>query len=152
MAADIPSAAASPRDEGVGTSGEGLRVLIADDHAMTRAGVRLALERAGFEICAEAQDGPSAVEAAVREHPDICLLDVRMRGSGIYAAEQIGRRVPDAAIVMLTVSRADADLSTRCAPGRPAICSRTSIRSGSRSCSAGCSRATRRCHGIWSRW
>lgn len=87
-----------------------LRVVIADDHPMTRVGVRVALERDGFEICAEADDAPSAVEAAERESPDICLLDIQMPGSGIHAAEEIARKVPDAAIVMLTVSRSDRDL------------------------------------------
>jgi DNA-binding NarL/FixJ family response regulator len=86
------------------------RVLIADDHAMAREGIRLVLERGGFEICAEVGDGPSAVEAAERERPDVCLLDVRMPGSGIRAAEEIARRVPESAIVMLTVSRRDSDL------------------------------------------
>jgi DNA-binding NarL/FixJ family response regulator len=87
-----------------------LRVMIADDHPMTRVGVRIALERDGFEICAEADDAASAVEAAERERPDICLLDIQMPGSGIHAAEEIARKVPDAAIVMLTVSRSDRDL------------------------------------------
>jgi len=87
-----------------------MRVVIADDHPMTRVGVRIALERDGFEICAEADDAASAVEAAERELPDICLLDIQMPGSGIHAAEEIARKVPDAAIVMLTVSRSDRDL------------------------------------------
>ena len=87
-----------------------LRVLIADDHPLTRVGIRLALERGGFDVCAEADDGPSAVEAAERERPDVCLLDVQMPGSGIQAAEGIATRVPEAAIVMLTVSRRDSDL------------------------------------------
>ena len=85
-------------------------MLIADDHPMTRVGVRLALERGGFEICAEVDDGPAAVEAAERERPDVCLLDIQMPGSGIRAAEEIAQKVPDSAIVMLTVSRRDADL------------------------------------------
>jgi DNA-binding NarL/FixJ family response regulator len=87
-----------------------LRVVIADDHPMTRVGVRIALERDGFEVCAEADDAATAVEAAERERPDICLLDIQMPGSGIHAAEEIARKVPDAAIVMLTVSRSDRDL------------------------------------------
>jgi DNA-binding NarL/FixJ family response regulator len=87
-----------------------MRVVIADDHPMTRVGVRIALERDGFEICAEADDAASAVEAAERERPDICLLDIQMPGSGIHAAEEIARKVPEAAIVMLTVSRSDKDL------------------------------------------
>jgi DNA-binding NarL/FixJ family response regulator len=96
--------------EDVGTVGEGLRVLIADDHPMARVGVRLALERGGFAVCAEAEDAASAIDAAEREHPDICLLDIQMPGSGIHAAEEIGKRVPESAIVMLTVSRIDTDL------------------------------------------
>jgi len=84
--------------------------VIADDHPMTRVGVRIALERGGFEVCAEADDAGSAVEAAERERPDICLLDIQMPGGGIHAAEEISRTVPDAAVVMLTVSRSDRDL------------------------------------------
>jgi DNA-binding NarL/FixJ family response regulator len=89
---------------------ESLRILIADDHPMTRVGVRLALERGGFEICAEADDAESAVVAAERERPDVCLLDVHMPGSGIHAADVISRELPECAIVMLTVSRTDKDL------------------------------------------
>jgi DNA-binding NarL/FixJ family response regulator len=89
---------------------EPLRVVIADDHQLTRVGVRLALERGGFKVCAEADDASSAIEAAEREHPDICLLDIQMPGSGIHAAQEITRKVPEAAVVMLTVSRSDRDL------------------------------------------
>ena len=61
-------------------------------------------------MCAEVEDGPSAVAAAESEQPDVCLLDIQMPGSGIRAAEAISVKVPDSAIVMLTVSRRDADL------------------------------------------
>lgn len=86
------------------------RVLIADDHPPTRAGVRLALERAGFTICGEAWTADGAVEEAKRTRPDICLLDIHMPGSGIAAALEIASSVPKAAIVMLTVSVEDEDL------------------------------------------
>jgi DNA-binding NarL/FixJ family response regulator len=79
-------------------------VLLADDHLGVRVGTRLALEEGGFVVCAEAADGPSAVEAARRELPDICLIDVLMPGGGIEAAAQIAAELPDVAIVMLTVS------------------------------------------------
>lgn len=85
-------------------------VLVADDHPPTRAGVRLALVEGGFSVCAEVGDASSAVEAAVRERPDICLLDINMPGGGIAAAAEISERLPQAVIVMLTVSRDDADL------------------------------------------
>ena len=87
-----------------------VRVLLADDHAAVRAGIRLALSGEGFDVVAEAADGPSAVEAAEREQPDICLLDVNMPGSGIKAAEAIAAKLPDCVVVMLTVSRDDDDL------------------------------------------
>ena len=89
-----------------------IRVLIADDHAPTRADMREALERSGrFTVCAEAADGAAAVEAAVRERPDLCLLDIRMPGSsGIAATREITTRLPGTKVVMLTVSLDDDDL------------------------------------------
>lgn len=89
---------------------EAPRVLLADDHAPTRAGVRMALEQGGIEVCAEASDAAQAVEAALREHPDVCLLDVRMPGGGTSAASTISARLPSTAVVMLSVSAADEDL------------------------------------------
>jgi DNA-binding NarL/FixJ family response regulator len=87
------------------------RVLIADDHAPTRADVRRALDaHERFEICAEAADAVGAVQAAVRERPDICLIDVRMPGSGLSATWEITARLPRTKIVILTVSGEDADL------------------------------------------
>ena len=84
--------------------------MIADDHPLVRFGVRRALESGGFTVCAEAIDAEEAIYAAVRERPDVCLLDISMPGSGISAAEAIAAEVPECAIVMLTVSRSDTDL------------------------------------------
>jgi DNA-binding NarL/FixJ family response regulator len=86
------------------------RVLIADDHAPTRAGVRMALERDGIEICAEVTNATDAVEAALREHPDLCLLDVHMPGGGLSAASKITSDLPTTLVLMLTVSRENADV------------------------------------------
>jgi DNA-binding NarL/FixJ family response regulator len=87
-----------------------LTVLIADDHAPTRAGVRGALEDGGFVVVAEANRADAAVDGALREHPDVCVLDINMPGSGIAAAARITEQLPDTAVVMLTVSREDDDL------------------------------------------
>jgi DNA-binding NarL/FixJ family response regulator len=96
---------------GAGGIGSGRRVLIADDHAAARAGVRGALQQGGFVVCAEASNGPEAVEAALRERPDACLLDVHMPGGdGIDAAAEIAERLPGTAIAMLTVSPDEEDL------------------------------------------
>jgi DNA-binding NarL/FixJ family response regulator len=88
-----------------------LRVLIADDHAPTRAEVRRVLEDDdGFDVCATVADAVEAVRAALQQQPDVCLLDIRMPGSGLAAAWEIAARVPQAKIVMLTVSDEDTDL------------------------------------------
>jgi len=88
-----------------------IRVLLADDHARTRATVRGALERDGtFEVCGEARDAVGAVDAAELCRPDVCVLDINMPGSGIAAAARIREIRPDSAVVMLTVSRQDDDL------------------------------------------
>jgi DNA-binding NarL/FixJ family response regulator len=89
---------------------EPIRVLIADDHPPTRAGVRAALEEEEFVVCAEVADGHAAVEVALRERPDICLLDIHMPGSGIEAAAEITSKLPRAAVVMLTFSGQESDL------------------------------------------
>ena len=87
-----------------------IRVIIADDHAPTRMGVREVLEDDGFSVVAEAATAQAAVQAAVEYQPDVCLLDLNMPGSGINAAAEISKAVPGAAIVILTVSRSDDDL------------------------------------------
>jgi DNA-binding NarL/FixJ family response regulator len=89
---------------------EAPRVLIADDHAPTRAGVRIALERDGIEICAEVTNAADAVEAALRERPDLCLIDVHMPGGGPSAASKITSNLPGTLVLMLTVSRDNEDV------------------------------------------
>ena len=90
---------------------ERIRVVIADDHAPTREDVRMALqEDARFEVVAEAPDAFGAIDAAVRERPDVCLLDVNMPGGGVAAAWEISARLPETRIVMLTISRDDRNL------------------------------------------
>jgi DNA-binding NarL/FixJ family response regulator len=85
-------------------------VVLADDHPAIRLGVRIAVTGGGFEVVAEAADCDGAVEAALRERPDICLLDVYMPGGGIEAATILGQLAPATAVVMLTVSESPVDL------------------------------------------
>ncbi|MEU9699749.1 response regulator transcription factor [Streptomyces sp. NPDC047981] len=87
-----------------------IRVLLADDEAMVRAGVKAILAAdPGVEVVAEAGDGREAVELARRHLPDVVLLDIRMpRLDGLGAAEELRRVVPDAAVVMLTTFSEDA--------------------------------------------
>ena len=89
---------------------EPLRVVLADDHAPTRASVREALEEQGCQVAAEAATAEEALAAAKQHRPDVCLLDIHMPGSGIVAAADITRRLPGTAVVMLTASADDDDL------------------------------------------
>jgi DNA-binding NarL/FixJ family response regulator len=89
------------------------RVLVADDHAPTREDLRAAIEAdVRFTVVAVAGDAADAVASAMRERPDLALLDVRMPGSGAAAAWEITACLPDTRAVMLTVSRSDKDLFT----------------------------------------
>lgn len=88
-----------------------IRVLLADDHAPTRSDVKEILEAdPRFRVVAEGADAAAAIEGAVRERPDVCLLDVNMPGSGVGAAWEISARLPETKIVMLTISREDQHL------------------------------------------
>lgn len=87
-----------------------LRVIVADDHPPTRAGVRGALESGGCVVVAEVGDANRAIEAALEHQPDLCLLDIHMPGGGIAATAKITSSLPETAVVMLTASRDDEDL------------------------------------------
>ncbi|WP_020525573.1 response regulator [Catelliglobosispora koreensis] len=81
-----------------------IRVLIVDDEALVRSGLRMILEAAGdIAVVAEARDGNEAVEAVVRHRPQVVLMDVRMPGrDGLSAAEELNQQPDPPKIVMLT--------------------------------------------------
>jgi DNA-binding NarL/FixJ family response regulator len=82
-----------------------VRILVADDHPLTRDGIKAALALdAELEVVAEASDGQQAVDLAEEVRPDVVLMDVRMPVlGGIRATQTISRTVPSARVVMLTV-------------------------------------------------
>jgi DNA-binding NarL/FixJ family response regulator len=75
-------------------------VLIAAERLPTRVGLRLALEPEAR--CTEAADAQSAVDAAVRDRPDVCLLSLDGPGQRVRVATEISSRVPSAAVILLT--------------------------------------------------
>jgi DNA-binding NarL/FixJ family response regulator len=82
-----------------------VRVLIADDHGIVRSGIRLLLERqADIEVVAEAADGAEARELAVRERPDLAILDVKMpKLTGLQATREIKRQAPEVSVLILSM-------------------------------------------------
>jgi two-component system, NarL family, response regulator LiaR len=81
-----------------------IRVLIADDHAVVREGLRAFLElQEGIEVVGEAADGQEAVEGAASLHPDVVVLDLVMpRLDGVAALRILRERVPEARVLVLT--------------------------------------------------
>jgi len=86
-----------------------VRILIADDHDVVRAGLRqLLLERKGWEVCGEASTGRHAVAMAVELKPDVVVMDIAMPElNGLEAARQIKKSLPKTEIVVLTLHLSD---------------------------------------------
>ena len=82
-----------------------VRILVADDHAIIRRGLRALLAHdPEFEIVAEACDGQEAVELAERVRPQVAVLDISMpKLNGLEAARRILGKLPDTQIILLTV-------------------------------------------------
>jgi DNA-binding NarL/FixJ family response regulator len=90
---------------------EPIRVLVADDHPMFRAGVVSSLaSHPDFEVVGEGSSADEAVKMAEQLQPDVCLLDIAMPGGGLIAAREITGNLPQIRVVMLTVSEDEDDL------------------------------------------
>lgn len=88
-----------------------MRVLVADDHALFRDGLRSLLEAHGVTVVAEARNGQEAVELARKHQPDIVLMDISMPVmNGLAATRLITTELPEVAVVVLTASEEDEDL------------------------------------------
>ena len=81
-----------------------ITVLIVDDHEVVREGLRLSLSRAShIRIVGEAADGQSAIELALRRHPDVVIMDVRMPGmDGLDATKALMEREPNTSVLIFT--------------------------------------------------
>ena len=81
-----------------------IRVLLADDHAVVRAGIRQFMEHAGdIEVVAEAEDGETAQALIERHRPDVAVLDIRMpKASGIEVTRWVRANIPTTGVLILT--------------------------------------------------
>ncbi|UJA19653.1 response regulator transcription factor [Thermoleophilia bacterium SCSIO 60948] len=82
-----------------------MRVVIADDHGIVRSGLRMLLEREGdLEVIGEASDGVEARDIAVRERPDLAILDVKMpKLTGLQATREIREQAPNVSVLILSM-------------------------------------------------
>jgi DNA-binding NarL/FixJ family response regulator len=92
-----------------GDSVEKISILLADDHAVVREGTKELLEReTDLEVVAEASDGRSAVQMAIRQRPDVVVMDFAMPElNGIEATRQIKAIAPGVAVLVLTAYDSD---------------------------------------------
>jgi DNA-binding NarL/FixJ family response regulator len=86
-----------------------IRVLLADDHELFRAGIRSLLQGfAGVEVVAEAANGRECIQQAREHHPDVAVVDVMMPElNGLDAAARLAAELPDVRIIMLSMSTSD---------------------------------------------
>ena len=88
-----------------GATTPGIRVLIVDDHALFRRGLREHLEASGLDVVGEAEDAASAVALTAETEPEVVLMDIWMPGgSGIDATRRLRATVPDTRVLIMTVS------------------------------------------------
>ena len=82
-----------------------MRILVADDHGIVRAGIKLLLEnQPDLDVIAEDADGIEAIEQALAANPDLCILDVGMpRMTGLQAARGIRAHLPNVRVLMLSM-------------------------------------------------
>ena len=86
------------------SDGAAVRVIIADDHAMVREGIKSVLERAGFAVVGEAASGTEVLPLAERAQPDVAVLDISMPGeTGLQAAAKLRQALPHIRVLILSM-------------------------------------------------
>ncbi|MCR5878826.1 response regulator transcription factor [Phenylobacterium sp. J367] len=96
-----------------------LRILIADDHQIVRKGVRDVIEgHPGWEVCAEAADGQQALELALKEKPDVAILDVSLPIlNGVALTRRLQKEMPKIRVLLFTMHDDDETVSSGLAAG-----------------------------------
>jgi len=102
------------------------RVVIVEDHALTRAGLRTALERSS-EVVAEAADGLAGWEAIARERPDVAVIDIGLPAmDGIALTKRVRDELPQTRVVIVTMIDLEEEVLAALAAGADAYCLKSS--------------------------
>ena len=101
------------------TATDVIRIMVVDDHPVTRRGLQDTLsDEAGFEVAGQAADGVEAVRVAQETRPDVIVMDLFMPGKdGAAACREIVELLPDVRVLMLTASAEEADVIRAVAAG-----------------------------------
>ncbi len=104
-----------------------IRVVLVEDHALVRAGLRTSLESAGIDVIAEAPDGVAGFEVVARVRPDVAVIDIGLPGKDGIALTRELKAEPDApGIVVLTMHELDDEVLAALAAGADAYCVKSS--------------------------
>lgn len=102
------------------------RIVIVEDHALTRAGLRTTLEMS-YEVVAEAADGVTGLETILREHPDVAVVDIGLSGlDGITLTQRVRAELPGTRIVIVTMIDLEEEVLAALAAGADAYCLKNS--------------------------
>jgi DNA-binding NarL/FixJ family response regulator len=111
----------------VGAAPARVRVVIVEDHALVRAGLRTSLEAAGIDVVAEASDGISGLETVTRERPDVAVIDLGLPGKdGIALTRELKSNPEAPGVVILTMQELDDEVLAALAAGADAYCVKSS--------------------------
>jgi DNA-binding NarL/FixJ family response regulator len=103
------------------------RLVVVEDHALTRAGLRTALEAAGWSVVAEAADGPAGLAVILAERPDVAVVDLGLPGlDGIALTREIKGSGLATRVLVLTMHELDAEVLAALAAGADGYCVKSS--------------------------
>ena len=104
-----------------------IRVVLVEDHALVRAGLRTSLESAGIDVIAEASDGIAGLEVVARVRPGVAVIDIGLPGKDGIALTRELKALPDApGVVVLTMHELDDEVLAALAAGADAYCVKSS--------------------------
>src|SRR5580765_6070497 len=87
------------------TTAKPIRIILADDHTLVRAGIRALLEKLpGVQVVGEADDGREVLKLVARHQPDVVLIDIAMPGlNGLEATVRLSKEFPDVRVIILSM-------------------------------------------------